>query len=211
MNSLICKFCQKACKNTNSQRNHERLCKENPNKQFSKFRELDFQKNKPGAKNQYLKAAALNLPKPIVNNVTRQKLSVAMKSRSKEFNLALAKKISKTVNDKVASGTWHTSLAKNLHYDYNGIDLHGAWELQYAQFLDKNFIQWERNQQIFSYQFEGKIRKYKPDFYLVDTQEFIKIKGYKTEKDQAKWNDFPNDLKLKVLFWQDLVSLGVIS
>ena len=63
MNSLICKFCQKACKNTNSQRNHERLCKENPNKQFSKFRELDFQKNKPGAKNQYLKAAALNLPK----------------------------------------------------------------------------------------------------------------------------------------------------
>ena len=89
--------------------------------------------------------------------------------------------------------------------------MHGAWELQYAQFLDKNFIQRERNQQIFSYQKKKKIRKYKPDFYLVDTQEFIEIKGYKTEKDQAKWNDFPNDLKLKVLFWQDLVSLGVIS
>lgn len=30
---LICKFCNKECKNTNSLRNHERLCKHNPNKQ----------------------------------------------------------------------------------------------------------------------------------------------------------------------------------
>ena len=35
--NYICKFCGKVCKNANSLRNHERLCKENPNKQFSPF------------------------------------------------------------------------------------------------------------------------------------------------------------------------------
>lgn len=36
-NEFICKFCGKECKNENSQRNHERLCKENPNKKTSPF------------------------------------------------------------------------------------------------------------------------------------------------------------------------------
>jgi hypothetical protein len=30
-NDFICKFCGKTCKNANSLRNHERLCKLNPN------------------------------------------------------------------------------------------------------------------------------------------------------------------------------------
>lgn len=33
----ICKYCGKICKNNNSLRNHERLCKENPNRQISSF------------------------------------------------------------------------------------------------------------------------------------------------------------------------------
>lgn len=35
--SYICKFCGKACKNANSLRNHERLCKLNPNHQESSW------------------------------------------------------------------------------------------------------------------------------------------------------------------------------
>lgn len=35
--SYICKFCGKACKNANSLRNHERLCKLNPNRQESSW------------------------------------------------------------------------------------------------------------------------------------------------------------------------------
>lgn len=35
--SYICKFCGKLCKNVNSLRNHERLCKLNPNRQVSNF------------------------------------------------------------------------------------------------------------------------------------------------------------------------------
>ena len=34
-NNYICKFCKKICKNANSLRNHERMCKFNPNHQVS--------------------------------------------------------------------------------------------------------------------------------------------------------------------------------
>lgn len=32
-----CKYCEKECKNENSLRNHERMCKQNPNRQESAF------------------------------------------------------------------------------------------------------------------------------------------------------------------------------
>jgi hypothetical protein len=32
---FICKYCSKECKNANSLRNHERLCKQNPNRQIT--------------------------------------------------------------------------------------------------------------------------------------------------------------------------------
>lgn len=35
--NYICKFCGKVCKNANSLRNHERLCKENPERQESSW------------------------------------------------------------------------------------------------------------------------------------------------------------------------------
>lgn len=42
----ICKYCGKTCKNANSLRNHERLCKENPNKQISSFVKFNELKTK---------------------------------------------------------------------------------------------------------------------------------------------------------------------
>jgi len=36
-NDFVCKFCGKVCKNANSLRNHERLCKENPERQESSW------------------------------------------------------------------------------------------------------------------------------------------------------------------------------
>ena len=38
MNTNLCKFCSKECKSPNSLRNHERLCKSNPNKQESNLK-----------------------------------------------------------------------------------------------------------------------------------------------------------------------------
>jgi PAB1-binding protein PBP1 len=49
-----------------------------------------------------------------------------------------------------------------------------------------------------------KNRKYTPDFYLTESDEYIEIKGYKTEKDKAKWSQFPKNKKLIVLTASEL-------
>lgn len=70
----------------------------------------------------------------------------------------------------------------------------GTWEYKYAVYLDTLGIQWRRNTKRFEYWYEGKLRKYIPDFYIVDSDGYIEIKGYTTEKDLAKWSQFPHTL-----------------
>ena len=181
------------------------MCKLNSNRQFTKFSDLAWQKHKikNGGTNQYIKAKNEGLPKPKVSNKTRKKFSDVIKKRTKEFNKNNGLKISKTIIEKVKNGTWHTSLAKNMHYNYNGIDLHGTWELKFAQYLDLNNIKWIRPREKFTYFYDNKERYYTPDFYLIDLDIYIEIKGFKTKKDEAKWTQFPK--KLKILFKDDLI------
>jgi very-short-patch-repair endonuclease len=62
----VCQYCGKLCKNNNSQRNHERLCKDNPNRDsFSGFDNPHFGRK---GSNQFIKARKLGLPVPISGN-----------------------------------------------------------------------------------------------------------------------------------------------
>jgi hypothetical protein len=58
------------------------------------------------------------------------------------------------------------------------------------------------------YQFDGRTRRYTPDFYLPLEDVYVEIKGYKTEKDEAKWSQFPE--RLVVLMKEELHSMQVI-
>jgi len=147
----------------------------------------------------------------IVSEDARMKMSVHANNRTDKLNKENGKRISVTVNKKVSNGEWHTSLAKNMHINYKGNDLHGSWELAYAMYLDDNSIKWVRNKDSFSYVFDGKERRYTPDFYLIDNDEYVEIKGYKTEKDDAKWSQFPNHRKLVVLMQSELQEMKVIK
>jgi len=120
----------------------------------------------------------------------------------------MSQNISRKVSQKVKDGEWHVSLAKNMHHPYNGVDFHGTWELLYAKFLDQKNVRWQRCKERFSYTYENKVRYYTPDFYLPDTNEYVEIKGYETEKDKIKWSQFPG--KLIVLKEKDLKQLGLI-
>lgn len=144
----------------------------------------------------------------IISKSTRNKLSKSVLTRSDEWNKNNGRKVSATILQKVNEGNWHTSLAKYMHINYKGNDLHGSWELKYAQYLDANNIKWVRNKDSFKYFFDGKERNYTPDFYLIDTDEYIEIKGYTTKKDEAKWKAFPH--KLVVLKYKELKVLGIL-
>lgn len=126
---MNCKFCNKECKNQNSLRNHERLCKLNPNRQKTCFEDVEFQKNvlhKDGGNNQFTKAVKLGLPKPLVSDETRNKISQKVKNNNSMHREECRQKLSETIRKKVDEGTWHTSLAKRMHKNYKGNDLHGS-------------------------------------------------------------------------------------
>ena len=59
------------------------------------------------------------------------------------------------------------------------------------------------------YEFDNKKSRYIPDFYLIDEDLYVEIKGYETDKDRAKWLYFP--YKLLVLKARELFELGVLS
>jgi hypothetical protein len=78
---------------------------------------------------------------------------------------------------------------------YNDIKFQGNWELEFYKYCEKNHIKVERVNVWFEYEWNG-IRKYFPDFYLPDYDLYIEIKGYETDKDHAKWTQFPKKLKV---------------
>jgi len=121
----------------------------------------------------------------------------------------LSNKISETVKTKIENDEWHLSFSHSRIYEYKGIKFHGKWELNYAKYLDEKNTKWERPVEKFPYFFDEKKRYYTPDFYLPDENLYIEIKGYPTDKDYAKWKNFPH--KLKVIFGKDLYKMGIID
>lgn len=203
---LNCKFCDTSRETQNSIKNHELRCRQNPNRLISW---LENPNNTSRKHNQYTKAERLGLPKPQFSKDTIGRLSAATTKNNLSQSEETKLKRRNTIANKVANGEWHTSLAKKMHYRYKGIDMHGKWEYNYAVWLDENKIQWERCKESFEYEFGGKQRRYTPDFYLKESDTYVEIKGYKTEKDEAKWNQFPKHRNLKVLMGKDLISLGI--
>jgi hypothetical protein len=199
---MNCKFCDKKCKNDNSLRNHERLCKKNPNKQIivSNFIEYNKKRKDLGIKgcNQYTKARELGLPKPIISNETRKKISENSKKRkyTEEDKIKHSEIMKRVVELHPDSYTKNNVVGRVKNIEYNGVKLKGSWELIVVKWFDENDIEWEHETKYFEYEWEGS-RRYYPDFYLPKFNLFIEVKGYETERDGEKWKSVPNLIVLK--------------
>ena len=60
------------------------------------------------------------------------------------------------------------------------IKVQGKWELNVANWLNKNNIKWDR------ITIKYKNRRYTPDFYLIDRNEYIEVKGWLKDRDLYK-------------------------
>lgn len=110
---MNCMFCGKECKNDNSLRNHQRLCKLNPERQTTPFQDLEKQKEiaKIRSANKIYKNQWAN-PDFKISDETRKKLSEATKRRNANESEETKAKRKATINKKVENGEWHVSLAK---------------------------------------------------------------------------------------------------
>lgn len=73
----------------------------------------------------------------------------------------------------------------------------GSWEKIVIEFLLNNSIRWiNKIDDEFLYTWNGSIHRYFPDFYLIDQDIYIEVKGFERERDREKWKQFPKKLKI---------------
>lgn len=197
MDNFICKYCDKICKNSNSLRNHERMCKLNPNRNITYLRH-DGNKGHKGS-NQYIKAKELGLNKPIISQETRYKLGKSWrgKKHSQEEKVKISKGIRKAILEHPESYSSSNVNGRVKHYEYNGYKIDGLWELEVAKYLDSKNIKWEKPNKGFKYEWNNNIHLYFPDFYLPEYNYYIEVKGYQRERDLYKWRSVDNLIIIK--------------
>lgn len=145
--------------------------------------------------NQWTKAKELGITLT-VSDETRKKLSEASKKQkhSEETKKKISEGIKKAIERNPNAYT-SSNRGRTKEIVYNGIKFQGRWELEFYQFCESNNIQILRSNEWFEYEWNGT-RKYFPDFYLPEHDLYVEVKGYETERDHAKWSQFPNKLKV---------------
>jgi hypothetical protein len=96
------------------------------------------------------------------------------------------------------------------------IKVHGNWEFSYAKYLNDNNIIWTNRKYLDYHDKIGKMHVYYPDFYLIDKNEYIEIKGKwkiigkdSQEKMDYVRNSNPNE-KIIILRYEDLKQLKIL-
>ena len=188
--NYICKYCGKLCKNQNSLVQHEISCKENPNRLKSKYshtawnkgltKETDTRVAKTGQV--YSERAKAGL-----YDWSHNKHTEATKEKIRQQKLELCAK----------QGT--NLCGKGKRGYYQGYYCQSSWELAYVIYCLEHNINIIRNKKSFSYILDGIKRSYFPDFYLVDENKYIEIKGYYDNKTKEKEKQFPKNEILVVI------------
>lgn len=168
---LLCQYCLKECKNENSQRNHERCCPSNPNRNYK-----NGMTGKVGA-NQFTYAEKHGLQKPKAWNIGLPGTFTG-KKHTVETRKRISEKLS--INNKGGRSKWYTVADQSVQ---------GTWERNIALKLEEMQIRWTKlktNRDTLEYVMDGKTRSYTPDFYLEDYDVYLEIKGYWWGNDKEK-------------------------
>lgn len=137
----------------------------------------------------------------------RKRISESNKGKRHKVTEITKRKISDSAKKNKISGGYRYGSGRGQKCWYESkiagrVFLDSSYELRFAKFLDKFEIEWKRNTKKFPYVYLEKQKNYIPDFYLVKSNEYVEIKGFKTKQDEAKWSQFKE--KLVILFGNDL-------
>jgi hypothetical protein len=208
MEEFICIHCGMARKNLNSLRQHQVRCTSNPNGVLVKKTiwtdELRLKQSKK------MKECNTNAQR-VYTDEQRKQMSERFKISNKKFysDPKNRKKHSEIMKQVVRNNSESYS-ASNVSgrvkiFEYNGFKLKGRWELLVAEWLDKNNINWTNKISGFNYFWNSGEHIYFPDFYLIDYDIYLEVKGYETERDRMKWKYFPKKLVILKLVEINLI------
>lgn len=190
---MNCKYCNKLCKNHLSLSAHQRLCKNNPNKQLSwlekqilagvRLPHLDSLKFKE-------KQRQIRLSQPPLSEETKRKISIKSKAiqNTPEYKEKHSSIMKEVVLKYPESYSDNNVVGRSKHFTVDGIRYNSTWEYEVAKFLTDSNILWERKGiKPENYYWNNSWHLYFPDFYLPEYDCYIEVKGYETERDREKW------------------------
>jgi len=175
---LLCKFCGKECKNDNSLRNHQRLCKENPERQSPTRGML--------GKQSWNKGLTAESDVRVFKNRKSQR-----SQRKENGSNWTGRKHSEKTKDLMSIRACER-LSKNSKYSKNveykpGVILESSYEIKTATILDDLGVEWIKYRSGFVWNDNGKTRRYVPDFYLPSLDIYLDPKNdYLIKKDDKK-------------------------
>ena len=193
---LLCKHCGKECKNENSLRNHQRLCKLNSTRQSTYFEtnqeKLIKQRKIQGTENQYTKAKKLGLPPPSLSDETRKKLSTSTTKQNANRPNSVNLKISNSMKKAHAEGrAWN--IGKSRWNNEPSWPEKFFMEVIENEFVDKNYTR------------EHPVGIYSIDFAWVEKKLAIEIDGDQHQRFESYKNrDLKKDQVLRDEGWQVL-------
>ena len=197
---LICRFCNSNRNNKNSLVNHERLCKDNPNRQYTPFQNLEVQKSKKKS-NSALKAKELGIdyvtPKETIDKIANSHKKLWTTERRAKWSETMKVQAQQNIENHPESYSYKNFCGRAKKSLYNGEWMHSSWELEFAKWADANNIKWTKKVKSFEYYWDGAVRKYFPDFYLEKFNVYVEVKGYETDRDTEKWKAVPNLVLVK--------------
>lgn len=211
--TLKCKYCGRVGKNANSSKNHENRCPKNPSRVYK-----NGMLGKKGG-NQYTKAKELGLPPPVMSDKTKKLISAASKRNAATMWTPERRKKHSQIMKQVVANNPDSYTKSNVSgrvkiIEYNGHKLKGQWEVDTAKWLDRQEISWKSEVNPQPYFWNNSWHLYFPDFYLPEHDIYIEVKGYQTERDDAKWLYFKGTLLIidsKVIHKLDSLMLNDVK
>ena len=207
----ICEFCNREYRFISRLDKHSITCMLRPNKQTKRG-------------NQYTKALELGLPKPIAKQhiwteeEKKQHREKSIVSNANYWGIPENKekhsnRMKQVIIDNPDSYSKNNVSGRVKMYDVidsNGpTKVKGTWELSVANWLQENSIKWTNKVTPYSYFWNGSNHMYFPDFYLIDLNILIEVKGYETERDRIKWSSV-TDKQFIVLREADIKNLHIL-
>ena len=182
---MICKYCCKECKNNNSLHNHERLCKQNSNRQKSNFIKYNNDKFAKHS-NRFIKAKEEGR-EIIISEETKNKLSNIWKNH---------KHLQET-KDKISN-----SRKKYLeeHPDKIPFKLNHSSKQSYPEkYFEELFVK-----ENIPLQYHKQISRYELDFYNEDLMKYVEIDGEQHYSDYMIKHDIERTLYLEKIGWKGI-------
>jgi hypothetical protein len=148
--------------------------------------------------NQYTRAKKEGR-KITVSDDVRKKLSDSGKGRklTEDQKSKISNSMKRVVREKPESYSASNVNGRVKKVLYKGVLMDSKWELEFAEWCDKESITWGKNTLGFEYEWNGN-RIYYPDFYLKDLKRFVEVKGYERERDLIKWKSVPDLIIIKI-------------